>query len=257
MSEFLSHIFSQVYKSFNTMKRNMFRLTDVFVWPMIFLFTLTFFVSYLGSEKTYLQVIILGMMGWRVIYFLNLEIVTSFVEEYWSKALPHLMVSPITRLEFALGSAISGIIKSIIVILIYIIATHFLYGFVIPDLGTFAIAMCFCAIIGFSIGLVTLGFAYYMKDEAFSLAFIWPDVLVLLSGVYFSVAAVYPSFMLPFINLLPSTQAFNLLKSMVSPVRADIPLLVGLSIIWLVGAYLFNGFMYERARQAGKLTRLG
>ncbi|MBI5228361.1 hypothetical protein HY988_07240 [Candidatus Micrarchaeota archaeon] len=257
MAEFLSHIYSQVYKSMNTLKRNPFRLSDVLIWPLIFLFTLTFFVSYLKAEKVYLEIIILGMMGWRVIYFLNLEVVNSFVEEHWSKALPHLMVSPITRLEFALGSAVSGVIKSIAVIFIYVIATYLLYGFVIGDWLTFAIAMFFFATIGFSMGLVTLGLGYYMKDEAFNLAFIWPDVIVLLSGVYFSVEAVYPAFMLPYINLLPSTQAFYLLKSMVSPVTANIPLLALLSALWLVAGYLFNGFMFDRARKDGKLTRLG
>ena len=80
----LSRILSQVYKNINTLKRNSFRLADILIWPMIFLFTLTFFVTYLGSDKVYLNMIILGMIGWRVIYFLNLEMVSTFTEEHWS-----------------------------------------------------------------------------------------------------------------------------------------------------------------------------
>ena len=257
MMEHLSHIYSQLYKSFNTLRRNSFRLADVFIWPLIFLFTLTFFATYLGSNDVYLRMIILGMMGWRMIYFLNLEMVSSFVDEYWSKSLAHLLISPISRFELAVGSAISGFLKAIFVICIYLVATHLLYGFNMPDWPTFIIAMFFFAVIGFSMGLVTLGIGFYWKEESFNLGFIWPDVIVLLSGVYFSVSAVYPAWALPFINLLPSTLAFDLLKSMVGLAVPDIPMLALLSGIWLVLAYLFNGYMYEKARKAGKLVRLG
>ncbi|HSB47089.1 MAG TPA: ABC transporter permease [Candidatus Bilamarchaeum sp.] len=257
MIDSFSRIYSQVYKSIVGLRRNTFRLADVFIWPMIFLFTLTFFVTYLGSDAVYLNVIILGMMGWRMIYFLNLEMVSSFTEEHWSKSLPHLMISPITRLEFAIGAAISGLLKALFVILIYIIFTGYLYGFVITDWPIFLLALGFFALIGFSMGLFTLGLGYFMKEEAFNIAFIWPDVIVLLSGVYFSIDKVYPESILPFIKLLPSTHAFELMKSMQGIGHPDIPLMAALTAAWLIAAYLFNGYMYEKARRAGKLARLG
>ncbi len=257
MLDSLERMYSQVYKNVHSLRRNTFRLADVLIWPMIFLFTLTFFATYLGSDTVYLNMIILGMMGWRMIYFLNLEMVSTFVEEYWSKSLAFLLISPISRIELALGSAASGVLKGVFVIFTYVVFTNAMYGFEIPDWGLFAVAMAFMAIIGFSMGLVTLGIGYYWKEEAFNIAFIWPDVIVLLSGVYFTVESVYPPELLPLINALPSTQAFNLLKSMVGIGAPDIPLLAALSAAWLAAAYLFNGFMYEKARRAGKLTRLG
>lgn len=257
MDERTSRILSQVYKNLYTLKRQSFRLSDIFIWPMLYLFTITFFVTYIGGDPAYLNLIILGMMGWRTIYFLNLEMVSTFMEEFWSKALPHLFISPISRLEFALGSAISGFMKSIFVILMYLVLTNVLYGFWISDWGVFALAISFMAVIGFSLGLFTLGLAYFFKYDAFNISFIIPDVIVLMSGVYFAVESVYPSWLLPFIQMLPSTQAFNLIKSMVGFAQADIPLLAGLSAMWLIAAYLFNGYMYEKAKKEGKLARLG
>ncbi len=255
--ESLSRIYAMLYKSVHMLRRNTFRLADVVIWPMIFLFTLTFFATYLGSDRVYINMIILGMMGWRMIYFLNLEMVSSFVDEYWSKSLPHLLMSPISRLEFALGTAASGVWKAAFVIITYLVATYALYGFVVPDWGIFLAALFFFAMIGFAMGLVTLGLGYYMKEEAFNIAFIWPDVIVLLSGVYFSIEAVYPAWLVPLIRLLPSTQAFELLKSSVGLGSPDIAILAGTSILWVVAAYIFNGYMYESARKAGKLARLG
>jgi ABC-2 type transport system permease protein len=250
-------MYAQVYKNLHSLRRNTFRLADVLIWPMIFLFTLTFFATYLGSDPVYLNMIILGMMGWRLIYFLNLEMVSAFVEEYWSKSLAHLLISPVSRLELAAGSAASGLLKGAFVIMIYIVFTNALYGFVITDWAAFLAAMFFMAVIGFSMGLFTLGIGYYWKEEAFNIGFILPDLVVLLSGVYFSVESVYPAWALPFVNALPSTQAFNLLKSMVGAGEADVPLLAALCAAWLAAAYLFNGAMYEKARRAGRLTRLG
>ncbi|MFH1520645.1 MAG: ABC transporter permease [Candidatus Micrarchaeota archaeon] len=253
----LTRIYSQVHKSIFSLKRNTFRLSDIFIWPMIFLFTLTFFVTYLGTDSVYLNMIILGMMGWRMIYFLNLEMVSSYTEEHWSKSLAHLMISPITRLEMAFGTAISGLLKAILVIIIYIIATNYLYNFSITNWPVFLLAMIFFALIGFSMGLFTLGLGYFMKEEAFNIAFIWPDVIVLLSGVYFSVDAVYPASILPIVKLLPSTQAFELLKSIDGLGSPDMSILVSMTALWLICGYLFNGFMYEKARKEGKLARLG
>ena len=253
----LTRIYSQVYKSAMSLKRNTFRLADVFIWPMIFLFTLTFFATYLGSDSVYINMIILGMMGWRMIYFLNLEMVSSFIEEHWSKSLPHLLISPITRLEFSLGMAVSGLLKGIFVVILYLVFTYYLYGFTVSDWGVFALSMLFFALIGFSMGLFTLGLGYFEKEEAFNIAFIWPDLIVLLSGVYFSVEAVYPAPIVPLVRLLPSTQAFELLKSMVGLGNPDYGILVGSTLIWLVAGYLFNGYMYEKARRSGKLARLG
>ncbi|MEW6722472.1 MAG: ABC transporter permease [Candidatus Micrarchaeota archaeon] len=257
MIESLTRIYALLYRSAKSLGRNTFRLADVVLWPMIFLFTLTFFVTYLGSDQVYINMIIMGMMGWRMIYFLNLEMVSSFVEEYWSKSLAHLMMSPISRLEFALGTAASGMLKALFVIATYLVATNVLYGFTVPDWPSFLLALFFFALIGFSMGLITLGLGYYMKEEAFNIAFIWPDVIVLLSGVYFSVEAVYPEWLVPIIRLLPSTQAFELMKSIIGLGRPDMFLLAATTAAWVGIAYVFNGRMFESARKAGKLARLG
>ncbi|VVB98295.1 ABC-2 type transporter [uncultured archaeon] len=257
MIDSVSRILSQAYKNLNSLRRNTFRLSDVLVWPVLYLFTLTFFITYLGSDKSYLYMVILGMMGWRAMYFLNLEVVGSFTEEHWSKTLGYLFASPISRMEFAIGSAISGVLKSIFVIVIYLVLTYLLYGFVVLDWATFAIGVVFLAIAGFTLGLFALGLAYFMKEEAFNLSFILPDTLALLSGVYFAIDKVYPAWLLPFIRLLPTTQAFELLKSIVGLGHPDFVLLVLTSAGWLVIAYLFNGYMYDWARREGKLARLG
>ncbi len=257
MNDSLSRMLSQAYKNITTIRRNTFRLADIVVWPILYLFTLTFFVTYLGSDKSYLYMVILGMLGWRAMYFLNMDMVSSLTEEYWAKSLAYLFASPISRFEIAMGTALSGALKGAFVIAIYLVLTNVLYGFTVPDWWLLAIGVLFLCLSGFTMGLFTLGLAYFYKEEAFNLSFILPDVIALLSGVYFSIDTVYPAAVVPFIRLLPTTQAFELLKSMVGLGHADYFMLVATSAVWLAAGYLFNGFMYERARKEGKLARLG
>jgi ABC-2 type transport system permease protein len=252
-------IYSQVFKGYVSLKRNTFRLTDIFVWPLLYLFPLTFFVTYLGTDKEFLHLIIMGMIGWRMVYFINHEIVGQYIEEYWSKSLPHLLISPITRLEIVAGAAVTGIFKTAFVTLMYLVITFFLYDFYIADWAVFLLAMFFLMIVSLSLGLFILGIAFYIKikGDAFNVAFIIPDAIVLLSGVYFSIESVYPEYMIPYIRLLPTTHAFDLLKSVLGFAEANLTMLALTTAIWFLLAYLFNGFMYNRARKEGKLTRLG
>lgn len=259
MRKALKRMFAQTYKSIRSLHRNTFRLADIIIWPMLYLFPLTFFVTYLGTDRSFLDLIIIGMMGWRVVYFVNQEMLSSFIEEFWSKSLPNLLISPVSRLEFAAGAAVTGLAKAIFVVLIYLLLTGALYGFHIADWGTFLLGLSFLAVVSLSLGFFILGFAYYIKvkGDAFNISFIIPDALVLLSGVYFSVESVYPDFILPLIRLLPSTHAFDLLKSVVGFGEADVGMLIITSAAWLIISYAFNSFMYEKARQAGKLAGFG
>lgn len=255
----LERIYSQIYKSSKSIKRNSFRFADLTIWPLLYLFPLTFFVTYLGSDQSFLHLIILGMIGWRMVYFINHEMISLYVEEYWSKALPHLMLSPISRLEYSIGAASAGLLKAGFVTALYLVISNYVYGFWIDDWATFLFGMFFLALVSLILGLFLLGAAYYIKEkgDAFSIAFIVPDALVLLSGVYFSIESVYPDYLLPYIRLLPSTHAFDVLKSMIGFAQPDIPMLFATTAAWLVIAYMFNSYMFELARKEGKLTRLG
>ncbi len=43
-------VYSQVYKNFLVMIRNYFRLFDVTIWPIILLFSITLFVSFVKAR---------------------------------------------------------------------------------------------------------------------------------------------------------------------------------------------------------------
>lgn len=257
-SSFFARIFSQFYKNLHCVVRNHFRLSEVFLWPIIYLFTISFFISYAKLDSIYINIIVLGMIGWRAIYFMSAELVSSYMEDYWSKSLALLHISPISRFEFALGSSLSGFFKTLIVIILYFIVASSFYSFKIVHFDLFFIGLFFLIVCGFSIGLFVLGLTYENRESSFSLSFLIPDVIALISGVYFSLGDVFPSEIAALLNLLPTSHAFNAIKSASSVQFAfDLPYLFFSSIVLLIICERINLFFYLRAKKSGKLGRFG
>ncbi len=252
---FLERAYSQGYKNFRLLFKNPFRWFDVSVWPLILLFSLTFFISFLGSDREILLLVVLGVMGWRAVYHAQYEVANNYMEEYWSNSLTHLFITPIKPIEIVFGAALSGVFKFFLVFLLYYTVAFLLYGFVVPSLGLFLIGAFFLFFFGLSLGMVTLGLMFLFTSEAFPLSFSLADVFVLISGAYYPIS-VLPEAVQRFSMLLPSTHAFNLIKSTVIAVSVDWVFLVGLSVVWFALAYFFLNFAYAKAKKTGKLVRV-
>lgn len=251
----VSRIYSQVYKNFKTLRGSAFRLFDVLAWPYILLFSITLFVGFVGGKR-YMDMVILGIIGWRCVYHLQIDMVTSLTEEYWNNSIPHLMVSPIRRLEFILGGAISGAVKFLFVLATYLVIGHFLYAFHVEDYALFVVALFFLGVFGIVLGMISLGLIYIFQEDAFTVAFLLPDVLVLLSGVYYP-TTVFPEPVYTLSQLLASTYAFDLLKAMVGMGSVSFGPLIILTLVWLGIGLVFNKLAYNYARRRGRLARLG
>ena len=255
MKAFFERSYSQAFKNMKLLFKNGFRWFDITLWPLILLFSITFFVSYLQSDHRILSMVILGIMGWRAVYHVQMEIASNFMEEHWSNSLTHLFITPVRTIELVFGGFLSGVVKFAMVFLMYYAVAFAVYGFVLPDLFLVLTAFFFLLVFGISLGMVTLGLMFLFSSNAFSLSFTVPDVFVLISGVYYPIS-VLPGPVQAFALLLPSAHAFNLLKSTLGFAQYDLPALVITSIAWLVVSYLFVSMAFSYAKKAGKLVRV-
>ena len=181
MNSTFERAYSQAYKNFKLLFKSPFRWFDVTLWPLILLFSITLFVSFLDSDPKIIIMVVLGIMGWRAVYHATMEIASNFMEEHWSNSLTHLFITPIRTLELVIGGVVSGVFKFFIVFVMYYIIASILYGFYIPDPITFAIAVFFLFVFGISLGMITLALLFLFSQEAFSLSFTVADVFLLIS----------------------------------------------------------------------------
>jgi ABC-type multidrug transport system permease subunit len=258
MNDSLSQIKGVLYRNALWAYRSPFRLVDVFIWPLVMLFTLTLFISVIGGKAEYLSLIIFAIAGWRAIFFVTFETSAMFVEEHWHRALPDLLVSPISTLKLAMGGALTGIFKALAVVVIFTIVGYLVYGFTMIEPVKFFVALAFLMLAGFCIGFVLFGLAcYFDKRNVFTLGFIVPELVGLLSGPYFNSADFFPSWLVAILNTFPTTHAFNVIKSIFGIAKADYNMLLITSLIWLTLAITINRFLYNLGRKKGTLTKVG
>ena len=258
MNDLLSQVSAIVYRNILWAYRSPFRLVDVFIWPLVMFFTLSFFLVTIGGNEGFLGVIALTVIGWRSIFFVAFETNAMFVEEHWHRALQDLLVTPISTLKIALGGSITGFLKSILVVILVLTVTNFIYGFQAPDLGKFFFALLFLIIAGFSVGFVLFGLAcYFDKRNVFTLSFLVPELLGLLSGPYYPVEEVFPGWFVTILYTFPTTHAFNVIKSIFGLAQPNYTLLILTSVIWVILALIVNRFFYNLGRKKGTLVKVG
>jgi len=258
MSDIIPQISAIVYRNILWAYRSPFRLVDVFIWPLVMFFTLSFFLVTIGGNEGFLGVIALTVIGWRSIFFVAFETNAMFDEEHWNRALHDLLVTPISTLKIALGGSITGMLKSMLVVILVLTITNVIYGFQAPDLGKFLFALFFLIIAGFSIGFVLFGFScYFDKRNVFTLSFLTPELLGLLSGPYYPVEEVFPGWFVSVLYTFPTTHAFNVIKSIFGLAEPNYTLLFITSAVWVVLAIAINRFFYDLGRKKGTLVKVG
>ncbi|MBI4210052.1 MAG: ABC transporter permease [Candidatus Diapherotrites archaeon] len=251
----LERAYSQFYKNVRLITQNHFRLMDTTIWPLTLLLAFAFLAQALNNDPAVIALVVLGMMGWQVVQQTQMGMATCYMDEFWSNSLTHLFVTPIRLGEFLLGGIMTGLLKCAIVLMLFFAAAAVFYGIHIPDPAAFIAALFFLLLFGISLGMINLAIIFPRGENAIFTVWTLPDILVVLSGVY------YPLEILPgplnwAAQLLPSSHAFNLIKETLGMATTDWAALIGLSAVWLIGSWLLLQNSFRYAKMTGKLVRV-
>jgi len=228
----LWRILAHTYHILVSARRDTFRLLDVTLWPLVLFLSMTLFAGSFTHDPRVIGIIVLGALGWRIIYHFQMEAVQLYMDNFWSGMIEHVMISPVRWWEFILGGAISAVAK---------IAT--LLGFLA------------CAGCGLVLAIFSMGVAFLKRGDAFAFIFAFPDAIAVLSGVFYPVT-VFPAPVRLLAETLPTTHAFGLLKATLG-LAAWTPGRFGVTLgVWLVLSVLFTSWALGRARRTGKLVKM-
>jgi len=250
-----NRIYSQVYKAVLSMLREGFRLMDITFWPLVLYFSMMLFAFYAAADRSLIGLITLGAIGWRLLYHFQIEPAQIFMDHHWTNSVEHLMISPLRRSEFVMAGGLIGLMKGIITGSIFLILSATLFHFTIANWAGFFIAALAIALSGLIIGIFSLGVVYIKGSDAFAFTFAFPDILAVLSGVFYPIS-LFPPLMQKIVLLLPTTQAFALMKSIIGIEQGSILNFCMTAAVWLVLAILFNNWAFNKARKEGKLVKM-
>ncbi|BDU76874.1 ABC transporter permease [Mesoterricola sediminis] len=251
----LLRIAAHAYHIGLNLRRDAFRLLDVTLWPLVLLLSMGLFCRAFTPDPRTLALVVLGALGWRVIYHFQMEAVQIYMDNYWMGMIEHVMISPARWWEFILGGAVSALGKILVISALFLALGRWFFHASFPDARGLAAGMLACAACGLVLAVYSLGVAFLKRGDAFAFIFAFPDVIAVLSGVFYPVT-VFPAPIQAFARLLPTTHAFGLVKAPLGLDEARPLLFLATLVPWLLGGILFTGWALRRARRLGKLVKM-
>jgi ABC-2 type transport system permease protein len=246
---------AHAYHILITTRRDGFRLLDVSVWPLVLFLSMTLFAGAFTRDRGILGIVVLGALGWRVIYHFQMEAVTLYMDNYWFGMIEHVMISPVRWWEFILGGALSAVLKILVIATLFLGLGHFVFHFSVERWPATLAGLLACAGCGLVLAVFSLGVAFLKRGDAYAFIFAFPDAIAVISGVFYPIS-VFPAPVRLLAQTLPTTYAFNLLKSTVDHAAWQPGRFLLTLTVWLALGTLFTSWALRKARREGKLVKM-
>jgi ABC-2 type transport system permease protein len=185
-------------------------------------------------------------------------ITIAFLEDVWSRNFLNLFSTPLLLSEYLLGLVVSGILTSLIGLLVMIVLASALFGLSFLSYGILFIPFLL-VLFGFGIALGILACAMVLRMGPSSEWFVWPIPMIVspFVGVFYPLSTL-PAWMHTLSYALPPSYMFEAMRALVSNGEVWIlGLLIGgiLAVIYIIGACVVFSWVYRNAVKSGLIAR--
>lgn len=261
----LNRIYAMFLRYLYLHQRSLPRNLEIIFWPVMDLLVWGFVSLYIQqiSPSGVAQVIVFligAMIFWDILYRAQQSITIPFKEDQWARNTLNLLISPLRFWEWVVAMVCYGIVKITIIVGVLALLAWWLYAYQIWALGVNFIPLVFNLLLfGWALGIFTTGILIFWGQAAEALIWGIPFLVQPVSAVFYPVS-VLPAWLQPVSRMLPSTYVFEGMRGVVQNRILD-PVLVwsafGLNLLYLWLAAFFLRSMLVKARQTGRLSRLG
>lgn len=241
---------------------NKMRWQDFLFWPVVELLLWGFIAAYV-QDLTALSAVAAALLGavllWQVFERTQQSVGVSFLMELWSRNLLNVFTTPITVREYLVALLIFGIVKIVVLTAIFLALITLFYGVNLLALGPALVLFSGALVLfgwagGIFVDGIILRFGQSAESLAFALAFLFQPF-----GAVFFPVSVYPAWLQSVLWFVPLPHIFESLRAVFAGQAYDPARLLwayGLSLVYLIAAFLFFRFMFERARARGLLLKI-
>jgi len=243
-------------------RRSMARLGEILFWPVMNLFLWGFITAYM--QRLVLPNVVIFFLGsmilWDMFYRAQVALSLALAEEMWMKNILNILIAPVSMFELVLAMGCVGASKALINGVVLGVLAYVLHAFNLLSLG-FTLVPCFINLLLFAwaIGMGTMAVILRYGGGGAALAWGLPFLIQPFSAVFYPID-VFPSWLQIVAYALPSSYIFESMRAVLRTGSADPFMLLtafGLNIVYLTAAAAFFGWMLQRARHRGYLSRLG
>src|SRR3989338_3373459 len=247
-------------------KRSLPRTFEILFWPVMELLVWGFVAVYIQdvSNDTLTKIavsLINAMIFWDILYRSQHGVSISFVEDIWTQNIVNLLISPLKIWEWILATFLYGLLKTAFITLILASIAFVLYRFnLINNLHFYLIPLVFNLLLfGWALGIFTSSLVIRWGHAAEALIWGVPFLIQPISAIFYPLS-ILPPWLQIISKILPSTYTFEGMRAVIQthemPTGYFITALL-LNLVYFVLAGFFFNWMYKKARDTGRLGRLG
>lgn len=239
------------------------QMIDTFYWPIMDIIIWGLMMTYLGNLGGKTETAVAFFMGalilWTITWRSQQDITVSFLYDVWSQNLINLFTTPLTATEFIVAVIILSFIKTLMVLGLMAIVAYLFYAYKIWLLG-FAFLPFFANLLlfGWWVGIFVTGLILYFGRQIQSFAWGFLVLLSPLSCIYYPLGSL-PPVLQKIAWFLPTAHVFEGMRAVLS--GAGFPLgqmlwAFSLNLLYLILASLVFHWLFEKARETGRLVKL-
>ena len=141
------------------------RVIELFFWPVMELLVWGFLARHMsalleaGPAARVVANLLTGLIFWDILYRTQQSISLALMEEFWTKNLLHLMISPLRTWEWVTAAYLHGLLKTLVIVGSLAGLSFLFYGFSLT--GTLGLSLLpFAAnllVMGLACGVFTTG----------------------------------------------------------------------------------------------------
>lgn len=236
---------------------------DIFL-PMLTVSAYVFVYRALGAPEEYVGFVVVG--GAMTAFWMNI-LWSMSSQLYWEKEQGNLalyIISPAPMMAILLGMALGGMLGTLLraIAIIVLGSLAFQVSYTIINLPQLLAVFTLSMIALYGLGMMSASIFLLLSREAYHLANLAMEPVYLASGMYFPLKNL--GFWAASISsLIPLSLGLDAMRQLVFTggaalgflsVRVEIAILIGLSIVFVVGARFLLAYVERLAVREGRLT---
>lgn len=265
MTSSINRIYAMVLRYMYILFGSKMRIIELVYWPLIQMVLWAFISQYLMTNVTsgamYIAGYLLaGVMLWDMLFRTQLGVSISVMEEFWSRNLGHLFVSPIRPWEWWASTMVVGLVRGLVGTGVAAVVAYALYHYNIIAIGP-ALALCMLNVIlmGWWLGVLTSALLLKGGPGVEGFAWAFPFMLVPVAAVYYPVS-ILPDWLQTVAYALPASHAFEGMRHAVrtgSVDMAQFSIALGLNIFYMLVSLGVMTLVFNSCRKHGAFLKMG
>lgn len=266
MLESLNRISAVLLRYLYLHKRSLPRTFEIIFWPVMELLVWGFVSVYIRSFAKddlahIIAFLINALIFWDILYRSQQGVSISVIEDIWTQNIVNVLVSPLRLWEWVIATFIYGTLKTLTITFILSLIAVALYHFNLADqLGFYFIPLAANLLLfGWALGIFASALIVRWGHAAEALIWGIPFLVQPISAIFYPLSTL-PGWLQPVARALPSTYVFEGMRAVNAGGQMPWEYFwtsLALNALYFLASALFFQWMFHRARNTGRLGRLG